>query len=374
MILKSVLFLLPTLALGQLFVFWFWPGSLSDKVLLKTGLGIITGMGIHGILTTWGLLFFGISWQGLLGLEGFFILILAALCGRKFKGTGNLLKKWKRLNVYQLGFAILFFINALTFISFTFLKPMGNFDAYAIWNLKAKMIFLNPIYWPQALNHSAIIFFHPDYPLMLPALVSDLWLKIGVITSRAPMVVAALFTLCLPLLLYAVVQYLRDDSQAFLAGSLMLAAPYLFQFGSGQTADVPLAVYGLAAVILFVLALMENHWQFFALSGLMAGFAGWTKNEGLMFIGVLLVLLIFVFLLPKRSKKLSPFVYWIAGVLIPVVTILVFKSRMTFENDLFSGSILERIRDWSRTRKLWWVLAGNYSIGEGGNFPSCRSF
>jgi hypothetical protein len=357
MILKSVLFLLPSLLLGILFIFWFWPAAISKNVLLKLVLGIISGLGFHSILTTWGFLFYGLPWKILLGLESFFILTLIMLCVRKFKGPLRFqvdlnLKSWLTSHGYVIGFGILCFVNALTFIGLTFLKPMGNFDAYAIWNLKAKLIFLNPTNWTQALNHPSIIFFHPDYPLMLPVLVSDLWLKIGTMTTRAPMVLAVLFTFCLPILLFAVVKNLRDDSQAFLAGSLMLAAPYLFQFGGGQTADVPLAVYVLAAILLIVLAFSEEHWQLYALSGLMAGFAGWSKNEGMMFAGVLFLLLVIVFILSKDLKKLSFLLFWIVGLLIPILTILVFKNRITVANELFNGSFMDRILDWGRYPKV----------------------
>ena len=64
-----------------------------------------------------------------------------------------------------------------------------------------------------------------------------------------------------------------------------------------------------------------------------------------------------------------PIVCWIAGLLIPVLTILVFKNRMTFENDLFSGSFIERILDWSRYPQIMLGIGGQLLNWGGWKIP-----
>jgi hypothetical protein len=83
------------------------------------------------------------------------------------------------------------------------------------------------------------------------------------------------------------------------------------------------------------------------ISGFMAGLAGWTKNEGMLFITVSVVILFFVFV---RTKSLRSFIYFGLGLAFPVLVILYFKS-ITPAGDLFSGSladILARITDPTR--------------------------
>jgi hypothetical protein len=83
------------------------------------------------------------------------------------------------------------------------------------------------------------------------------------------------------------------------------------------------------------------------ISGFMAGLAGWTKNEGLLFIAVSVAILFLVF---TRTKSLRSFIYFGLGLAFPVLVILYFKS-ITPAGDLFSGSpadILARITDPNR--------------------------
>jgi hypothetical protein len=149
--------------------------------------------------------------------------------------------------------------------------------------------------------------------------------------------------------------------------------------GSGQIADVPLMFYMLASIATMSLrgafspeaipssAMMLLQKQsakqspspamgllrfarsdvLIVISGFMAGLAGWTKNEGLLFIAVSVVILFFVF---ARTKSLRSLIYFGLGLAFPVLIILYFKS-ITPAGDLFSGSfadILTRITDLTR--------------------------
>ena len=90
-------------------------------------------------------------------------------------------------------------------------------------------------------------------------------------------------------ILVAGVSRLRSRSQGLLAGTALLGMVPFVQRGAVQYADVPLSFFILSAVVLlaFYDASERPNKRILVLSGLMAGLAAWTKNEGFLFLIVL---------------------------------------------------------------------------------------
>jgi hypothetical protein len=354
MIIKSVLYLAPSILLGITFVFWLLPSAFEELAPLKIVLGVLTGLGTHSAFAFLWMISLGPTQNGLLWVEGGFLLGLCFLLWLKAKKSAKpeISFSFKKLlckgNLSSLVFWFFFILNAFTLIALMLMKPMGNFDAYAIWNLKAKMIFLNPQDWTIALSHPDVVFFHPDYPLMIPVLVSTLWIALGTITSRAPIVLAALFSLSLPLLMFFIVRHLRDSAQAFLAALLIMGAPYFYLFGTGQTADVPLAAFVLASVSLLLLSMQKGQWQYTFLAGLMAGFAGWTKNEGLMFLVAISIIYLAILVYQHSRNAFRQMAYWLGGSIPPLCVIFIFKSLYAPSSEFFVSTLWGLITDGSR--------------------------
>ena len=67
-----------------------------------------------------------------------------------------------------LALAVPIFLNAVT------TNPYGNWDALAVWNLRAKFLAENDPFWKSAfsplLSHT-----HPDYPLLLSGYIARCW-------------------------------------------------------------------------------------------------------------------------------------------------------------------------------------------------------
>ena len=98
------------------------------------------------------------------------------------------------------------------------------------------------------------------------------------------------FTLAAVGLLAAGVCRLRSRSQGLLAGAVLLGTKAFVMLGAAQYADVPLAFFILASVLLLALddAAEQSSPGLVLLAGLCAGLAAWTKNEGLLFLVVML--------------------------------------------------------------------------------------
>ena len=157
--------------------------------------------------------------------------------------------------------------------------PLGDWDAWAIWNLRARCLFRAGPMWRQAFSP---LFQHTDYPLLVPATSARCWLYLGSEATWVPWLVGALLTFSTVGMLAAGVARLRGSSQGLLAGLVLLGTVSFSHRGAWQYADVPLAFFVLAAVLLLTLydATDRRRRRSLFLSGLAAGLAAWTKNEG----------------------------------------------------------------------------------------------
>src|SRR5262249_35867086 len=128
--------------------------------------------------------------------------------------------------------------------------------------------------------------FVPDYPMLLPLTVTGLWLEIGSIPPLAPALLAVAFTCSTVLLLGSSLSALRDRSQGLLAATVLAASPFFLFHGTAQYADVIVAFFFLATLVLLAMHERENDSRLLFLAGLAAGFAAWSKNEGVVFLVV----------------------------------------------------------------------------------------
>lgn len=72
---------------------------------------------------------------------------------------------------------------------------------------------------------------------------------------------------------------------------MLLGTPFLIRHGASQYADVPLGYFILATLVCFSLydRSVGGGAGPLALARLMAGFADWTKNEGLFFVPIVVL-------------------------------------------------------------------------------------
>ena len=193
--------------------------------------------------------------------------------------------------------------------------------------------------------------FHTDYPLMLPLSVARGWQAAGVETAAAPIAIAIFFTFGTVLLLFRPCHSCATRSAGFVAGAVLLGTPFFILHGARQLADVPLGFFILAATVLFCLQdrLATRGFTLVALAGAACGLAGWTKNEGLLFLGCM-VLARWATVALKRGWRswLSETPYFLAG-LVPVLAVVIcFKARFAPPNDLHLGQNLAGLATPSR--------------------------
>ncbi len=157
-------------------------------------------------------------------------------------------------------------------------NPQGGWDAWSIWNLRARF-FAAPGVLAQRAWSSAFTWTQPEYPLLLSAFLARCWTYAGSMTEAAPMAVSYLFFLALLAMLIGGVSAWRSPGLGLLAGLVLLGSPMFLNEVIAEYADVPLACYFAGATLFVVLDRP-------ILAGLLAGFAAWTKDEGLLYLAV----------------------------------------------------------------------------------------
>ena len=174
--------------------------------------------------------------------------------------------------------------------------PHGyGWDAFSIWNLHARFLFLGGMHWREGFS-TLIPWSHPDYPLLVPAAIAHFWSYIGQGDPIVPSIISLAFTFATLGLLVSALATLRGVASAALAGIALASTPFFIEQGASQYADIPLSFFFLATVALLHLYQQRSAeiadgrpLGLLVLAGVAASFAAWTKNEGMLFLVAFLV-------------------------------------------------------------------------------------
>jgi hypothetical protein len=159
--------------------------------------------------------------------------------------------------------------------------PLQEWDAFAIWGLKAKVLAhaaLRPI--PPYFHDLSLSYSHLDYPLMMPFLTAGAYAAMGGVDDQAGKLVSVfLDVLVVPVIYLGLRWKLRRPPAAFLTAILALL-PAMFRYGGTGCADLPLAMFYAGSIFYLAKWLAEPQWPNLALAILFSTFAAFTKNEG----------------------------------------------------------------------------------------------
>jgi hypothetical protein len=266
-------------------------------VVLEVALGAGAGAGLFSFLY-FGLLLMGAASPVMvLLLDAVVLLLLAFLVRWRRTRTApagapdtdpNPPYRWTWLLVLVFGACLLPVL--LTFIEVVQANPYGDWDAWAIWNLRAKYLAGPGETWRYAVS-PLLTLTHPDYPLLTSGFIAHAWKAGGgQPTTTIPIATALLFSGSALALLVASLALLRGPSLGLLAGLVALANVQFLKSCLSQFADVPLAFYCVATLVTVFLATAAESQRgpVLALAGFFASLAAWTKDEGILFAAVVL--------------------------------------------------------------------------------------
>ncbi len=379
----AVLGLLLSLGIGALVVFMLAPRPQSPLVIV---LQLVLALGVGLSLTTAtyfiSLNLFGQSDARLLLLDGalFVGLAVAAMVtnragpshdlGEVDEATGEhggeatCAAGSNVLHMVIIGGTVIACVCAIaTSLSYFIGRPHGDWDAWAMWNMRARFFYRGGEDWRLAFAPE-LSGVRPDYPLFRPLVVARLWTLLGSESTLIPRMVAAAFSLATAVLLFTGVTRRAGVMLGCVALSLYAGAPVVAKEAASQFADVPLAFFFLAAIVSAVSAIDARRGvnRLLALAGLCAGCAAWTKNEGMPFT---LALVLCTALVMCRRRGLRPglrsTMVLVAGAAPMLLLVATAKLSLVWKSDLFEergiGGILTLLAEPSRWREVghWFV-------------------
>ncbi len=307
--------------------------------ILKVSLGVGIGCGLTSCLYFLVRLIAGPSMAAYIPAELLLLISAGMACWRTrvrgaisvsgASGSGQKTAGW--LWLLPIAFVAALCIAITLFVDSSVSNPYGGWDAWAIWNLRAKFLAQPDASWRTAfapvLNRLAGLgATHPDYPLLLSGYVARCWsLTHSIGDVAVPVATSALFSFGTLALLVSALAILRGWSAAMLGGLILLGTAGFLLDSPWQYSDLPLGFYFLAAFVLFFLADAETSGVPLVLQGLAIGFAAWTKNEGLLFALLAGIGFLAYLWLSKRTEWLKPLALLAVGAALPLGVALYFK-------------------------------------------------
>ena len=373
---------------------WSRVTPLASELMMQTSLSVGFGLGVFSVT------YFIARVAGITNLLvidvgiAAFLLVALILFRPKRASTaptvsiGNPIEpSWLRRSV-TITFALTLCTALYATIMRTLAHPHGDgWDAFAIWNLHARFLFLGGSHWRDGFT-ALLPGSHPDYPLLLPAATAHFWTFLGHDDPRVAAVISLLFTLSTAGLLFTALSILSGQWRAMLGGIALLATPSFIEQGTSQYADVPLSFFFLATIALLrlhddlarkVLAHNDRNPEepsrfssrLLVLAGLAASFAAWTKNEGLLFLCAIVGARLFELCRAEVSVKnwlarIRPLIPFLLGVVPGLLLIAFFKHSIAPPSDLFSSSattvhkLLQPSRYWAI---IQWYVKGFFRFG-----------
>ncbi len=270
---------------------------------LTFALSVSVGLAASGLLTFFSLLLFGeFNRTFILLINAAAVIILTLSAPR---ATFQIDTKNFSLKKYSFNFFLILLWLTLYLIirELSRSHPYGQWDAWALWNMKTKFIIFGGRSWPNIFQ----LHWHtqPDYPLLLPMINSWLYAVSSAELHRIAMTTANVFTLSTGILLFAALKRTLPLLCALGAGLVLVTNRFYLFMGTAQYADIVLAHYFLAAGILTVYGLKERNTAMILLTGFFLGVLCFTKNEGITMAMILPGILLLTFWTDKTYKSLK---------------------------------------------------------------------
>lgn len=211
----------------------------------------------------------------------------------------------------------------------------GGLDVWAIWKFKARILFTAQEPWKVMFNPN-VKFSHFDYPIFYPLSMVWGWSLSGAQSVYSAAMVAVLYWLGFCCFAAAIMRKL-EVKYSWAAPLTLAATPIFTGYAGSLYADTVIAYFFTAGIYLAVLGLKNKRLHFLFGSGFFLASSPLIKNEGMpaWIIGCLIVL---VFSVGWRSR-----IIFLAGSLIPLANVFLFKSICHIPNHMVSVTRLQEV-------------------------------
>jgi len=166
-------------------------------------------------------------------------------------------------------------LNALVY-------PTFNTDAFAIWQLKAKVLAAQALHpRPAYFDNISLSYSHLRYPLLVPMISAGMHAMTGRLDDPWQKAPFLLTYLGLGAYVFAAIKKWRGPAAAAAAVALLMTTPSILFYDGSGAADAPLAAFFGGSVICILRWQRDGRWQDLILATMFAACVAWTKQEGL---------------------------------------------------------------------------------------------
>lgn len=311
--------------------------------LLYISLSMGLGLGISAYIILLQLLIFSQVYRPLIITEH--LLILALLCWQsKSQLRAINIKSYFSITTLKKFLPLIFLLIAsIPLCLRASALPHGGWDAWTVWNFKAKMIFLGQENWTNIFN-PLLWRSSPHYPLLLPLVNVWNWIGAATPTKNGPILTGIIFTFIYVGLCFSALKNIIPNLLRYLYALTLLTLPIFLTYATSQYCDLVLGFYLSASLICLWQAREKNCGSFSLLAGLFCGMLSFTKPEG--HVAALLILccaIPYLFLKNQniqKKKMISPFFLGAALTYLPALIYYIFiaPKNITIANGLLTAT------------------------------------
>ncbi|MFA5087550.1 MAG: glycosyltransferase family 39 protein [Candidatus Omnitrophota bacterium] len=228
---------------------------------------------------------------------------LLAFLIRQFHQSGhNPLLRLKNIQPKEFLLIAILLLSLIPLGAYARFFPLGGWDAWSVWNFKAKFILLGGPSWKNVFLPS-LWQSSPHYPLLLPLVNVWGWLSLKHPDPAVPLVTAVMFTFLTAGLLFAILKDLTRTSWSIVPAIFLTTLPFFVKLATSQYCDIVFAYYLLATLYCILCAQKKKKNNLALLGGLFLGFLGFSKSEGTVAALIIIFLSVPYFLWADKNQK-----------------------------------------------------------------------
>ncbi len=248
------------------------------------GLGPAVGAGTTGLLLFWASLIGFAPSRSALAIIG--VLTLAGLLfmkkHRRLARIKILSTDWEKGDMRSVAPLVVMLTGLVMIVVVAISSPLSEWDAFAIWGFKAKVLAheaLRPM--PACFHDLTLSYSHLDYPLMVPFLTAGAYAAMGTVDDQTGKLVSVFLDLLIVPMVYLGLRWKLRRLPAVCLSAILAMLPVMFRYGGVGCADLPLAMFYVGSILYVAKWIDRQQWQDLILAILFSTFAAFTKNEGL---------------------------------------------------------------------------------------------
>jgi hypothetical protein len=202
-------------------------------------------------------------------------------------------------------------------------------DAYAMWQLKAKVLATHALSpRPDYFSDVSLSFSHLRYPILVPMISAGVFVMTGLMDGHAGKIPFVMMYIGLGMAVFGAIKSWRGPVAAATAAALLMTTPVMLNYADTATAEMALTAFYGCSIISILHWQKEQHLNHLILALLFTLCMAWTKNEGIML--ALINCFVILTLTPKPLQRR----HFIAGIGFVLVLSALYAPWVIFTHDL----------------------------------------